>query len=48
MHDLILSLAIMMVAISNLITTITIHKRINMLESFIKQVLKNKEDKNEI
>lgn len=55
MEHLILSLLIVLVAMSNLITTITVNKRINKLESFIKQVdfdlsvvacvLKDKEDK---
>lgn len=58
MQDLILSLSIMLVAISNLITTITVNKRINKLENFVNQVdfdlsvvaciLKDKEDKHEI
>ena len=37
MEHLILSLLIVLVAISNLITTITVNKRINKLESFVKQ-----------
>lgn len=55
MEHLILSLLIVLVAMSNLITTITVNKRINKLESFVKQVdfdlsvvaciLKDKEDK---
>ena len=58
MEHLILSLLIVLVAISNLITTITVNKRINKLESFVKQtdfdlsvvacIIKDKEDKNEI
>lgn len=55
MEYLILLLSIALVAISNLITTITVHKRINKLEDFVNQVdfdlsvvaciLKDKEDK---
>lgn len=58
MEHLILSLLIVLVAISNLITTITVNKRINKLESFVKQIdfdlsvvaciIKDKGDKHDI